>query len=162
MKQRTPPQVLRTRFQHTYGCFGELFTGFLLPPLPGLEDPSHLGELAFAFGRRRAAAGVLVLPPRGALLQVGFIVCLQQNEARIRRTMVTTGSPLESGPISSNIGTHDDSELQNKPLEASWRHQRLGVKPPFEFLGDESLAAPPQLPLPAFVRNDLNETHLSN
>lgn len=70
---------MQTSVQHTYGCFGELFTGFLLPPFPGLENPSHLGELAFAFGRRRAAAGVLVLPPRGALLQVGFIVCVKQK-----------------------------------------------------------------------------------
>lgn len=82
MKQRTPPPVLRTSVQRTYGRFRELFTGFLLPPLPGLEDPSHLGELAFALGRRRAAAGVLVLPPRGALLQVGFIVCVQQKRLK--------------------------------------------------------------------------------
>lgn len=72
--------VVETRVQPTYGCFSELFTGFLLPPLPGLEDPSHFGELAFAFGRRRATAGVLVLPPRGARLQIGFIICVKQKD----------------------------------------------------------------------------------
>lgn len=106
--------MVQTGVQRTYGCFGELFAGFLLPPFPGLENPSHLGELAFAFGRRRAATGVLVLPPRGALLQVGFIVCVKQKKAQNQENDGTTGSPLENKQISSNFGTH--TMIQNSKL----------------------------------------------
>lgn len=67
----------------TYRCFSKLLTWLLLSPFPGLEDISHFGEFAFAFGRRSSPARVsLVLSCCVVVLQVDLIICMNITDDR--------------------------------------------------------------------------------